>query len=222
MNPLATVQSFSSFPVTWSGMDNLSGIRSYDVEFRIDEGGWEPLVTDTIATIFNVTGATSGQKWEFRARATDNVGNVGPWPSDPQAFTYVLTVPVVVMQPIVPSVIKPTSPVTDSITLNWASFTPPGTTITSFTVYYNYNNQGRVAWTPPLAGNVSSVVFPYKELGFGDGIFVFDVIARNNRGDVTPIDTPIGQLAQASVIVDLADTIAPREFMPQIYENYSR
>ncbi|MBK8049784.1 MAG: fibronectin type III domain-containing protein [Anaerolineales bacterium] len=221
MNPLALVQGTSSFLVTWTGSDNLSGIRSYDVEFRIDEGSWEALVSNTQATAFTVTGATSGQKWEFRARATDNVGNVGPWPSDPQAFTYVLTVPVVVMDPIVPSVINSTSPVTDSIALSWRSFTPPGTTITEFRVFYNYNNQGRVQWQT-FGGSVSSVLFPWKQLGLGDGIYEFDVIARNSAGNETPIDTPIGDLGRASAIVDLADTIAPREFLPAVYEMYQQ
>ena len=88
-------------------------------------------------------------------------------------------------------------------------------------MFYNYNNQGRVAWQT-FGGSVASAVFPWEQLGLGDGIYVFDVIARNSAGNVTPIDTPIGDLGRASAIVDLADTIVPREFMPAIYEMYQQ
>ncbi len=109
MNPLTPIQIATSFVVSWSGTDNLSGIASYDVEFTLDDGPWQPLVSNTLTTSFQVTGAQAGQSYGFRVRATDRVGNVQSWSQTPQAETIVLDFPVVVLDPINPSVIKPSS-----------------------------------------------------------------------------------------------------------------
>ena len=215
MTALAAVQPFSSFFVSWSGTDNLSGIASFDVDFQIDGGAWQPLVEGTLATTYQVTGAQAGQRLGFRARATDNVGNIQTWSSVPQAQTTVLDFPLAVVDPIVPAIVKPTSPVTDSITLNWRGVTAPGTTITQYRVFYSSNGGTRTAWQTFDATTISAV-FPYRALGLGDGLYTFEVAAVNSLGQETNLDSPLASLARQNVIVDLADVIQPASFLPII------
>jgi hypothetical protein len=216
MNPLAPVQSFSSFFISWSGTDNLSGIASYDVEFQVNGGAWQPLLEGTLATSFQVTGAQAGQRLGFRARATDNVGNIQTWSSAPQAETTVLDFPLAVLEPIVPAVIKPTSPVTDSITLNWSGVTAPGTTITQYRVFYSFNGGARTLWQS-FDGTTINAVFPYLALGLGDGLYTFEIVAVNTLGQETNLASPLASLARQNAVADLADTIQPALFMPIIH-----
>jgi len=218
MAPLAAVQSFSSFFVSWSGTDNLSGIASYDVEFQIDEGPWQTLVEGTQATTFQVTGAQAGQRYGFRVRATDNAGNVQTWSQTPQAETTVLDFPLALQDPIVPNVINATSPVTDSISLSWRGVTAPGTTITQFRIFYRFDDQPRVLWQT-VNGTVTSAVFPLATLGLGDGVYTFEIVAVNSLNQETNLDSPLADLARQSVIVDLANTVRPAAYFPIIFGN---
>lgn len=81
------------FTVRWSGTDDLSGIKWYDVEYRINGGSWiiwRAQVTTTSAT-FDL--GNNNDLIEFRARAVDNANNTQPWPNNPQAATTLDTVP---------------------------------------------------------------------------------------------------------------------------------
>jgi hypothetical protein len=118
--------------VNWSGADNLSGIATYDVQFQVNGSGWQTLIEGTTSTTFQITGAQSGDTFEFRVRATDQLGNVQSWPPNAQTQTVVLLYPLVNLQPIVPPIITLQSPVTDSITLNWTGSTAPGSTLTQY------------------------------------------------------------------------------------------
>ena len=99
--PTATVQSLprfspAQFTVAWSGQDfapsgcQPSGIANYDVQYRINGGSWvtwHTRTTRTSATFNNL--APNGAFVEFRARVTDNAGNVGQYTSVAQASTTV-------------------------------------------------------------------------------------------------------------------------------------
>lgn len=218
MLPLAAVQPFGSFIVNWSGSDNLSGIASYDVEFQVDDGAWQMLTGATQATAFQVTGAQAGQRFGFRARATDNAGNVQTWSLIPQAETTVLDFPLTVIDPIEPNVINSSSPVTDTISFTWRGITAPGTFITQFRISYRLNDQAAVAWQT-VDGTVTSAVFPYLALGLGDGVYTFEIVAVNNLGQITNMNSPLAEYARQSVIVDLANTVRPVSYMPVIFGN---
>jgi len=81
--PTASVTALSTttyevnFPVSWSGSDNASGIRAYDVQYRDGITGtwlfWRTNITATVAT-FN---GQDGHTYYFRARARDNANNEG-------------------------------------------------------------------------------------------------------------------------------------------------
>ena len=63
--------------VAWTGKDNLSGVKRYDVERQTDGGVWSPPTSVTSAS-FN-TNLASGHRYRFRIRAIDWAGNVGAW-----------------------------------------------------------------------------------------------------------------------------------------------
>jgi len=73
--PLYGDAPFRDFYVQWSGSDNLSGIASYDVQYRDGPNGtWTDLLTDTTETIYRFVGE-DGHTYYFRARARDLAGN---------------------------------------------------------------------------------------------------------------------------------------------------
>ncbi len=218
MNPLAPVQAFSSFVVSWSGSDNLSGIAAYDVEFQINGGPWQTLVSETQATSFQVTGAQTGQTFGFRVRATDRAGNVQTWSATPQAETTILDFPVVVLNPINPNVIQPSLPVTETIELSWLGVTAPGTSIQQYNVFYRYNNGPRTLWRS-FNGATNGALFPWFDLGLGDGIYAFEVTAINSAGQQTDVNSPLAGYGRGTAIVDMADTIRPRDYLPFISGN---
>lgn len=212
MNPLTPIQISTSFVVNWSGTDNLSGIASYDVEFTLDDGPWQPLVSSTLATSFQITAPRAGQSYGFRVHATDNVGNVQAWSQTAQAETVVLDFPVVVLNPIDPNVIQPSLPVTETIGISWRGFAAPGTTIQQYKVYYSYNNGPRLLWQT-FSAATTSVQFPWLQLGLGDGTYQFDVTAVNNLGQETDLNNPISELGHGGAIVDMADTVRPQAYL---------
>ena len=75
----------SSFTVIWSGNDAVSGIKSYDVQYKIGSGGtWSNWLTGTTVTsaTFGPTTPVAVQDtaiYYFRCRATDNAGNQGTY-----------------------------------------------------------------------------------------------------------------------------------------------
>jgi C1A family cysteine protease/putative hemolysin len=73
--PLYGDAPFRDFYVQWSGSDNLSGIASYDVQYRDGpDGAWTDLLTGTTETIYRFVGEDS-HTYYFRARARDLAGN---------------------------------------------------------------------------------------------------------------------------------------------------
>ncbi len=83
-SPITT--SALSFSVTWSGSDSLSGVASYDVQYRVGSGGtWTDWLASTMATsaIFGPTTPVTVQDRQtcyFQVRARDNAGNVEVYP----------------------------------------------------------------------------------------------------------------------------------------------
>jgi hypothetical protein len=71
-------QSNEGFPVSWIGRDDWNGVANFDVQVSTDGGPFAAWLTATTATTSNFQG-TTGHNYSFRVRATDGVGNVGPW-----------------------------------------------------------------------------------------------------------------------------------------------
>jgi hypothetical protein len=81
-----TMTSTVKVDVDWDATDD-SGIAAYDLQRRDGAGAWTAVpLTSSSATSARVT-VTRGSNVAFRVRATDGVGNVGPWSTTPATTT---------------------------------------------------------------------------------------------------------------------------------------
>ncbi len=89
MTPLPPFVVSTAIPLVWSGLDELSGVATYDVQMRAGLSGiWTDILSNTTNTSTNFTG-TNGITYYFRARARDMAGNVEDWPPDYDTSTVV-------------------------------------------------------------------------------------------------------------------------------------
>ncbi len=75
VDPLPSIIRARSFTVSWTGLDEVSGIHHYDVRYRFGGGEWVPWQSETLTTSVTFTAMSDGL-FDFEARAVDNVGNV--------------------------------------------------------------------------------------------------------------------------------------------------
>lgn len=71
----------------WHGWDptlqtHTSGLKSFDVQTRVDSGSWKTVASKTTATSRSWNGLSSGHTYGMRVRARDKAGNLGPWSSE--------------------------------------------------------------------------------------------------------------------------------------------
>jgi hypothetical protein len=80
--PTASMNSLlgnSGLPLTvsWSGSDTETGIWSFDVQYQVNGGGWNPWQMGTPSTSASVSQATCFNTYGFQVRARDFSGNLG-------------------------------------------------------------------------------------------------------------------------------------------------
>jgi hypothetical protein len=210
MNSLPEYTYSNSFTISWVGSDNPggSGIAYYDVQFQVNDGNWQSGLTNYTSTSFNVTGAQSGVTYGFRARGVDNVGNKQPWSSIAQAETTIVATPISVVNQFDPSIIQPGNPDPTKVRVTWESWTPPGTAITSYSLYYQVN-KGTWILATQTTNEFYDFVFPTDETT----IYGFEVVATNNTG----ASEPFNNVFEAEVVYNMqAPYIEPAIFMPLI------
>lgn len=205
VNPLPVVQPSPSFYVSWTGSDTISGVARYDVQYRIQGQAWQNWQVGTTSTsaLFNGTEIAA---YDFRARATDTVGNVQPYSEAAQATTRVVTYPNATMNTIVPTIITGSN---TSATLSWRVDTAPGTFVSAYDVRYRFNGG---AWQHFLTTSNTTATFtpPFSP----DGTYEFEVRGTNNLGQVEPF----AGIAEARVYVDHeAPFIVPQSYMPLMF-----
>jgi hypothetical protein len=71
-----------AYLVRWGGNDDVSGINSYDVEYRLNGGDWVNWQNGTGASEALFAPPSSGE-FQFRARARDWMGKEAGWSEDP-------------------------------------------------------------------------------------------------------------------------------------------
>ncbi|MCX6030937.1 MAG: hypothetical protein NT169_16775 [Chloroflexi bacterium] len=91
LNALPAFQATGIFTVAWSGTDATAGVANYDVEFSEDSGTWNDWQR-SVAVTSTIFAGTDGHSYAFRARATDNAGNVSDW-TTPVTTTVVTSAP---------------------------------------------------------------------------------------------------------------------------------
>jgi hypothetical protein len=202
----------SDFMIHWSAPDAPGGVQSYDVQWQIDGGPWQDMLSHTQQTSANFPSAQNDHVYGFRARARDGLGNEGAYPRQAQVQTTVVLYPIAKAVQPSPNIIHSTSPVTTSFTLHWMGKTTPDTTITQYHIkYVVYNLRGKVVqpWSDwkTFDARVTSAKF---EFNHGDAIYEFEATATNNRGETTPFTAK----AEAIMILDLKDTIDPLVYLP--------
>ncbi len=75
-----------SIAFSWGGVDvalqrRTSGLRSYDVEYRVDGAPWTTIKSGTRTTSITLRNRTPGHYYWLRVRARDWAGNVSAWTS---------------------------------------------------------------------------------------------------------------------------------------------
>ncbi len=96
INSLPAVTETTSFPLCWTGTDQTpgSGIKNYDVQYRVNNGTWKNWVDSTSATCksFGPTSPVqvlSESTYYYRSRARDTAGNIESYSATADAFTAV-------------------------------------------------------------------------------------------------------------------------------------
>jgi hypothetical protein len=179
MNALPTF-SPSEFRVFWSAFDPdqpgcpASGVAWFNVQFRINGGGWVNWRNQTPTDNFGFRrDAPNGSLVEFRVQASDNAGNIGAW--SPIVATRIDSEPPVAsVDPL------PQYTIFSAFTVTWS-----GTDNLSGIAFYNLQmsvNNG--AWQVVLAESPATS-FQVTGAQFRDQ-FKFRVQAVDNVGNVQP------------------------------------
>lgn len=177
VSPLPTLTLDHLITVNWSGTDAGSGIAHYDVEYQTDGGQWKPFKTDTTETSGLMTDGRQGVTYGFRARAVDNVGNEQAWSDEAQAMTTVsIGEPAARIIAFAGPIVKESS-----FPVEWTASAPPGASIVSYDVQYSFNGGPWTDWL--IETEDTTAEFTAEE---GDGIYGFQVRARDNAERVSP------------------------------------
>jgi uncharacterized protein YkwD len=69
---------------TWGGRDrrlqtHTAGLRSFDVQYRVDDGSWRVIRDDTTSTSLKLYNRNRGHWFSVRIRAADRRGNLSTW-----------------------------------------------------------------------------------------------------------------------------------------------
>lgn len=80
--------------LSWNGLDELSGISSFEVQVREGlDGNWINIQSNSSNTTMTYNGI-KGNTYFFRTRAIDAAGNIEDWPPDYDTFTIVGSPPI--------------------------------------------------------------------------------------------------------------------------------
>ncbi len=217
MNPLPTYTNTTSFTVSWSDSkeNQESGIRSYDVQFNANGGAWQQLAYGTASTSAVFNQGQNGVVYQFRARGTDNVGNVQEW-GDAQATTTVFNQAIASITPFDPFVYQKLDgpQPDDGFTVAWQAQVPPNTSIASFDV--RYQRPGNATWISWLSGTTQTSSRFDLQPGDPDGPYTFQARATTSNGVVGPFADGTEQ----QIVVDRnAPFVGARLSMPIVVSN---
>jgi uncharacterized protein YkwD len=84
-------RSGTSLHFSWSGRDprlqtHTAGLRSFDVQYRVDGGAWRTIRNDTAATSLTLYNRAHGHHYGFRVQSADRRGNLSAWTTDSRVW----------------------------------------------------------------------------------------------------------------------------------------
>ncbi|MBE2222014.1 MAG: DNRLRE domain-containing protein [Anaerolineae bacterium] len=210
IQPLPPHTDATGETLNWAGgTDYGSGIQNYDVQWRAAGGTWANLLSGTTLTSYHVIGGTNGTTYEFRARGRDKVGNVPDWSTVPTASTTVWLEPTAYItgfqdtttsEPIVIYSKDPVGPENnDEFRVLWAGDAAPNTSIVSFDLRYQKpGNPTWFTWQTDIQTTSANFVMTANTTDFPDGIYIFQVKAKDSAGQVGDYHTE----TQGKIVVD--------------------
>lgn len=217
------------FPITWTGADNRSGVRQYEVQFNVNGGAWQVgqvfLLGDGQHTRY-ATGAVNGETYGIRVRATDQVGNLGAWSNE--SFTSVYTTPPYpdarVLPFIPPNHTAGPPGISNDTTfrVTWSIQVAPGTSVVDQTnVVYSCDGGPWTSWLVSASGTFANFDSTANTVGCSPAtvthLYRFEAAGRAlYPGNVTRNETLTGQ-PESFVVVDPNGDVQVRFYMPIVY-----
>jgi hypothetical protein len=198
--------NFPDLEVFWTGNDDLSGIQSYELEWRPLDGSWTSQSFPSTQTSAWVNGLTVGGSYELQVRSLDNANNTGEWSL---TATTIVSDPDSLVQPFDPVIV-----VTDTLTVKWNGFS--NSVISNYEVKYRMQGGSWQTWDN-FPGTQSSAVFDAGTLipgwpNIAATIVDFEVAATAQN---QPPEAFSG-VAEANVIFDPQETMAPTVYLPVV------
>lgn len=212
LNPI-NQYNFPSFTVSWSGSDNLSGVASYEAQFREDGGAWQTRTYSASQTSDVATGLTPGKTYGFRIRAFDNAGNASAFTLE--QTTTIVNDPTSIIAPFDPPIVN-----SQTVAVSWVPYTTG--TINSYTIKYRYNGGAWKTWqtvtgTPPITSDTfdAAIDSDWSAASYKTGLFEFEVAATTqNLGS-----EPFTGIPEAGVVIDPDGNMQVRAYFPIIFNN---
>ncbi|WP_341348910.1 RHS repeat-associated core domain-containing protein [Syntrophorhabdus aromaticivorans] len=199
---LPSTTTMPDFLVQWTGVDDGSGIASYDVYVSTDGAAYTLWKDDTIDTSATFSGAFN-HTYRFYTVAIDNVGYIEPPPATPDASTTVLSPHT---YPIVEAGTSQTLDEGTVYTLN-ATFTDPGLE-TAFTSLIDWgdgtSSSGTISITTAPDGITGTVTASH--LYASPALYTVQVTVTDEAGDSGTDTATFTMVNVAPVITSLTTT----------------
>lgn len=202
VNPLPAYTG-RNFTVSWSGTDpGGSGIAYYDVQVQINDGAWGDWLTGVTRTAAEYGNGEDGNKYAFRVRGVDNVGNIEPYGVADTATVVDTQPPTVAVDPL-PGVVNGSA-----FVVTWSG-DDTASGIQYYDVQYRVNDGPWILWQAATVNTNATFT------GASDGVYAFEARGVDNLDRYEPFyDVP-----EAAIAVDAeAPFIEPHLYLPSIFQ----
>lgn len=126
--------------LSWSGSDNIWGVRTYDVQVKDEAIGiWNDWLMGTTSTSDYYNGL-GGHRYSFRVRARDWFCNLEAWPAVPDVTTRVENLAPRTRIQALPEATRP------GFVVRWSGWDPGDSGIESYSIQYQDGTSGWVDW----------------------------------------------------------------------------
>lgn len=192
MQPLSPFTGNSTVQLNWSASDAASGVRAYDLQFRLASQAWNDLLLNTTQTSF-VHNAANAQQLEFRVRAFDHANHASAW-DDPNASTRTT---IDTIAPIA-CIVLVAAETNSGYRIHWAGDDGNGSGVRAYNVRYRFNNGDWQPWQQQV-GFDNALFTPPQ----GDGAYFFTIQAVDNANNQGSYQDNLGSALQvgASTII---------------------